>query len=206
MLSHEFMPAGFRVVTESSDLQIHYRTPKRRSFYGALFLLLPFVALFILYLVGLGGIVYLSLTEGTEAAGQVLSPVLGESPGGMLLLMIGIFILLAAVTSVFFWLVWGRVEFQATDETLILKKQLWFFAWEQHIARSQIQAFEQFEEQNEDNNIPTWRLGLIVRGEETDSWNEMRSRQVDIFGSTHAADCEWLGEKLASFYRVPFDR
>lgn len=188
MLSTNRVPAGFRIISETPDLWIRYRS-KGAGLIVAF--LIPFVLLFIGFL--LSGI--FMLQEALKVGFWQLIRTLTE--GGIWnLLRIGWFFFclwcLSIPTLFMLWFIFGITEFRASQNSLVVIHRFLGFSSKEQISSHTIQSFLQIKDGGENmDSFPSW--GLLIA-----------NQRVILLARQPIEKSDWLGRMLADFYRVQF--
>jgi hypothetical protein len=188
MLSTNRVPAGFRIISETPDLWIRYRS-KGTSCIVAF--LVPFALMFIGFL--LSGI--FTLQEALQVGFWQSIRTLIE--GGIWnLLRIGWFFfclwLLGIPTLLMLWFIFGITEFRASQDSLVVVHRLLGFSSKEQIPSHTIQSFLQSKDGGENgDSFPSWGLSIA-------------NQKVGLLARQPIEKSDWLGRVLADFYRVQF--
>lgn len=189
MLSTNQIPAGFRILSETTVFWIRYRS---KGTGGIIAFMIPFVLLFISFLVS--GIVRLhaALQVGFWQSIRILID------GGIWsLLSVGWFLfclwLLSTPTLLMLWFIFGITEFRASPDSFIVIHQFLGFSSKEQIPSHTIQSFVQIKDGGENmDSFPSWRLFVIA------------NQKVGLLARQPIEKSDWLGRVLADFYKVQF--
>jgi hypothetical protein len=189
MLSTNRVPAGFRIILETPDLWIRYRS-KGSGLIVAF--MVPFVLLFIGFL--LSGI--LTLQEALQVGFWQSIRTLIED-GIWNLLRIGWFFFclwcLSIPTLLMLWFIFGITEFRASQNSLVVVHRFLGFSSKEQIPSHTIQSFLQIKDGGENmDSFPSWGLFVIA------------NQKVGLLARQPIEKSDWLGRVLADFYRVQF--
>ncbi|NJN85242.1 MAG: hypothetical protein HC881_01545 [Leptolyngbyaceae cyanobacterium SL_7_1] len=193
MLSTNRIPAGFRIISETPDLWIRYRS-KGTGLIVAF--MVPFVLMFIGFL--LSG--FFTLQEALQVGLWQSIRLLTEDGSWSLflnLLSIGWFFfclwIFSIPTLLMLWFIFGITEFRASQDSLVVVHRFLGFSSKKQILSHTIQSFVQIKDGGENmDSFPSWRLFVIA------------NPKVWLLARQPIEKSDWLGRVLADFYRVQF--
>ncbi|MCF4969974.1 hypothetical protein [Nostoc sp. CMAA1605] len=204
MLTNENIPDGFKVLCAEPELRIKYSAQPSCCL---ILFFMPFICLFIGQVLLLFTELYEAFNQGIiQGIYQIWQKVIQQWSLGFSLLLLGGF------TFYVIWINFGKIEFIANNDSLIVIETLFGISKRKEVSRANIQYLQQL--QKNPYESPSWNLELITNkkiGNLDHPWflklteseiNRINYHKIVLMEQQDFEIIDWLSRVLADFYKV----
>ncbi|AUT01546.1 hypothetical protein CLI64_14755 [Nostoc sp. CENA543] len=204
MLTNENIPSGFKVLCAEPELRIKYSAQPSCCL---ILFFMPFICLFIGQVLLLFTELYEAFNQGIiQAIYQIWQKIIKHWTFGFSLFLFG------GITFYAIWINFGKIEFIANNDSLIVIESLFGISKRQEVSRANIQYLQQL--QNDPYESPSWNLELVTnkkRGNLDISWfpklteseiNRIIYHKIVLMEQQTFERIDWLSNVLADFYKI----